>query len=179
MATKTFQGRVVMKHDTQANWNKATNFVPLAGEIIVYDDLRRIKIGDGKTKVKDLQFSTPTQVSDLSQLTNDKKDFMSIKGIYTYDKNGFNIGLMPNVGTILGVDPNNDNVLYLDYEQDNRFNLMPFNVGADGNDYESKYIISNIDMPIQPYDVANKGYVDDQIAQNASSTKIKTWSETT
>ena len=56
MANKTFQGRIVQKHDTKANWDKATNFVPLKGEIIVYDDLNEIKIGDGTTKINDLDF---------------------------------------------------------------------------------------------------------------------------
>ena len=56
MANKTFQGRIIQKHDTKANWDKATNFVPLKGEIIVYDDLNKIKIGDGTTKINDLDF---------------------------------------------------------------------------------------------------------------------------
>lgn len=56
MANKTFQGRIIQKHDTKANWDKATNFVPLKGEIIVYDDLKKIKIGDGVTKVGNLAF---------------------------------------------------------------------------------------------------------------------------
>ena len=56
MANKTFQGRIVQKHDTKANWDKATNFVPLKGEIILYDDLNEIKIGDGTTKINDLDF---------------------------------------------------------------------------------------------------------------------------
>lgn len=53
---KTFQGRIIQKHDTKANWDKATNFVPLKGEIIIYDDLKKIKIGDGATKVENLIF---------------------------------------------------------------------------------------------------------------------------
>lgn len=56
MANKTFQSRIVQKHDTQANWKKATNFIPLKGEIIVYDDISKIKIGDGTTKINDLKF---------------------------------------------------------------------------------------------------------------------------
>lgn len=56
MANKTFQSRIVQKHDTQANWEKATNFIPLKGEIIVYDDINKIKIGDGTTKINDLKF---------------------------------------------------------------------------------------------------------------------------
>ena len=56
MANKTFQGRIVQKHDTKANWEKATNFIPLKGEIILYDDLNEIKIGDGTTNINDLDF---------------------------------------------------------------------------------------------------------------------------
>ena len=56
MANKTFQGRIIQKHDTKANWDKATNFIPLKGEIILYDDLNEIKIGDGTTKINDLDF---------------------------------------------------------------------------------------------------------------------------
>ena len=56
MANKIFQGRIVQKHDTKANWEKATNFIPLKGEIILYDDLNEIKIGDGTTKINDLDF---------------------------------------------------------------------------------------------------------------------------
>lgn len=58
MANKTYQGRIVQKHDSFANWAKATNFIPLKGEIIIYDDLNKIKIGDGTTKVGDLKFSS-------------------------------------------------------------------------------------------------------------------------
>lgn len=65
---KTIQTRVQHKHDIEANWLLATNFVPLAGEIIIYDpdldneDLSkrypgiRVKIGDGETPVNSLPF---------------------------------------------------------------------------------------------------------------------------
>ena len=52
-----FNSRVVMKHDTKAAWDAATNFIPLEGEIIVYTDLNRMKIGNGVDKVYDLPFS--------------------------------------------------------------------------------------------------------------------------
>lgn len=58
MTNKTYQGRIVQKHDSSTNWAKATNFIPLKGEIIIYDDLNKIKIGDGTTKVNDLDFSS-------------------------------------------------------------------------------------------------------------------------
>ena len=68
--------RIQIKHDTTANWNAAIGFIPLPGEIIVYDDyqtktyvveedgrqvtkIRKIpgvKIGTGNGYVQDLEF---------------------------------------------------------------------------------------------------------------------------
>lgn len=56
MSEKTLNGRIILKHDTETNWNKATNFVPKLGELIIYDDLKKMKIGDGTTKVINLPF---------------------------------------------------------------------------------------------------------------------------
>ena len=55
---KTFKGRLINKHDIEANWKTASNngFIPLDGELILYDDLNKIKMGDGTTKVTDLPF---------------------------------------------------------------------------------------------------------------------------
>lgn len=62
---KTFKGRIQNKHDTSVNWLTASNngFIPLDGEIIIYDDLNRIKIGDGSTKVDELPFIDDTKTS--------------------------------------------------------------------------------------------------------------------
>ena len=49
--------RIKHKTATSANWAKATNFVPLNGEIIIYSDLNKIKIGDGNTSVVNLPFA--------------------------------------------------------------------------------------------------------------------------
>lgn len=68
--------RIRSKHDTTAHWNAARGFVPMAGEIIIYDDYQvktwqveeygeivtktenipGIKIGDGQAYVQDLPF---------------------------------------------------------------------------------------------------------------------------
>lgn len=61
MMQKEFASRIIHKHDIETNWNKATNFIPKQGEIIVYDiddlhDYERIKIGDGVTVVTELPF---------------------------------------------------------------------------------------------------------------------------
>ena len=45
----------IVKKDTTENWNKAKNFIPKDGEIIVYIDVG-MKIGNGKSKVNDLPF---------------------------------------------------------------------------------------------------------------------------
>lgn len=53
--------RIVHKHDTEENWDKATNFIPKKGEIIIYDTdanhkTPRVKIGNGHNNVKNLPF---------------------------------------------------------------------------------------------------------------------------
>jgi hypothetical protein len=58
---KEIKTRIVHKHDTETNWNKATSFIPKAAELIVYDkDANhpwvRFKIGDGQTSVVNLPF---------------------------------------------------------------------------------------------------------------------------
>lgn len=72
MAEKNIKSRIIHKHDTQVNWEKATAFIPKQGELIVYDvddnyTYERFKIGDGATVVSDLPFV-------LSNLTNDEID---------------------------------------------------------------------------------------------------------
>ncbi len=70
------EARIQSKHDTTANWNAATGFIPLPGEVIIYDDyevktweeeeygeivtktvnIPNIKIGTGNAYVQDLAF---------------------------------------------------------------------------------------------------------------------------
>lgn len=65
MAEKTLNTRIQHKHDTEANWLKAVNFIPKIGEIIVYDSdenhaTARVKIGDGVKTVIELAFIDKT-----------------------------------------------------------------------------------------------------------------------
>lgn len=57
--------RTLIKHDIAANWAKAKNFIPLAGELIIYDGIvekgiyieqPKLKIGDGIHKLAELPF---------------------------------------------------------------------------------------------------------------------------
>lgn len=64
MAKEELRVRIQQKHDTQAHWDLATNFIPMAGEIIVYDvdpnvptyTYPRFKVGDGVTLLTNLPF---------------------------------------------------------------------------------------------------------------------------
>lgn len=68
----TVNTRVKQKRDSTQHWNEARGFIPLEGEIIIYNDYKvmdkvidgesrrvqipGIKIGDGRTYVQDLPF---------------------------------------------------------------------------------------------------------------------------
>ena len=92
---KTINTRIKHKHDLEVNWLKARNFIPLEGELIIYDaeveldgsvkqlpdgttalpegrstpfTYARIKVGDGVHYVSDLEFSTE---KDLATVTED------------------------------------------------------------------------------------------------------------
>lgn len=90
MAEKNIKARIVHKHDTAENWSKAANFIPLEGEMIVYDldanyNYERLKIGDGKTNVNALPFvndalktaleadisAVETRIDDIDALVGD------------------------------------------------------------------------------------------------------------
>lgn len=78
MASKILNTRLVQKNDTSENWAKAANFTPLKGEMIVYTDLGKIKIGDGSTKVGNLDFINAKDAetlmgASLSTILNDSE----------------------------------------------------------------------------------------------------------
>ena len=66
MANKEIKTRIQNKNDTSENWEKAVNFIPLKGEIIIYNDLRLTKIGDGVTKVGALEFANSKDAETLT-----------------------------------------------------------------------------------------------------------------
>lgn len=93
---KNTNARIQQKHDIEANWKKAVNFIPKAGELIVYDadencDYSRVKVGDGVTKVGNLEFvkasgyvvqkDAPSDTSVIWVDTDDnsKEDSLEIK----------------------------------------------------------------------------------------------------
>ena len=84
MAEKKINARIIHKHDTEENWNKATTFIPQKGEIIVYDidsnhNYERIKIGDGEHTPNDLPFVTDNYYtkSETDTKLNGKQNSLS------------------------------------------------------------------------------------------------------
>lgn len=66
---KNINSRVIHKHDIEANWLKAIDFIPKQAEIIIYDidsnySYERFKIGDGITTVNALPFVMSTTSGD-------------------------------------------------------------------------------------------------------------------
>ena len=71
MSERSLNTRIQNKIDTTANWEKAINFVPKKGEIIVYSDgggtgIPKMKVGDGATKVGSLKFADEGQYLPLA-----------------------------------------------------------------------------------------------------------------
>ena len=61
MANKNLNARIVLKHDIEENWLKAENFIPLIGEIVIYDadennTKPRMKVGNGTDAINVLPF---------------------------------------------------------------------------------------------------------------------------
>ena len=74
MAQQTVKTRIRQKHETAANWTAATNFKPLAGELIVYEAENgqgpRLKIGDESTLAKDLPFVEAVPLAHTHAVTD-------------------------------------------------------------------------------------------------------------
>jgi hypothetical protein len=72
MATTEFKTRIIHKNDIEENWNNATTFIPMKGEIIVYNvdenyDYERIKVGDGLTTVVNLPFYLMSEIDTIME----------------------------------------------------------------------------------------------------------------
>ena len=89
MSERPLKTRIKNKHDIESNWKLATNFVPLNGEIIIYDEddthiYKRLKIGDGTTNVNSLKFFN----------ANIEERLAAIEDVLT--KEGYNLVLFKN-----------------------------------------------------------------------------------
>lgn len=165
LADKNLKARIVNKNGTSAEWEKATSFVPKKGELILYTDLNKIKIGDGVTKVNDLPFSNDDKVSKAGDtITGD----LQIKGDYSLDL------LRQNPTRIASISAEGisvKNYFKLGYVTDTLYNgwysIILDGDGiafSEGNPYNrAPTIVKGIKTPVSDNDAANKRYVDDSI----------------
>lgn len=119
----TIKTRIQLKNDTEINWNKAKNFIPLKGEAIIYSadsshPFSRLKVGDGTTPIIDLPFIDSNSVNGINVWAKTKSEWNS------------KINYIPTVGAI---------IIYLDYktiEKDNEtiINVAGLKIG-DGSSY--------------------------------------------
>lgn len=81
MSTIKYNARVAQRHDTSTNWAKVEDtFIPLAGELIIYDDIYgKMRIGDGTSFLKDLPFVI--QQADWNQTDSTKANFLVNKPV--------------------------------------------------------------------------------------------------
>ena len=66
------KARISQLHMTEAEWQKHSQLVPEAGELIVYDPdslhpYARIKVGDGTRTLKELDFFIDSAISEILQ----------------------------------------------------------------------------------------------------------------
>ena len=120
----TVKTRTQLKYDTEANWNKAINFIPLKGEVIIYsaDDSHpfcRLKIGDGINKVRDLPFiisNIPTAEFIISTNTSPSTELTGVLSSTSKITNGKIIYYMTRYAL-----PNEEVTLKLRYASSNSY----------------------------------------------------------
>lgn len=66
------KARVSNLHKTEEEWEKLGDWIPNSGEFVVYGpddqyDYARMKVGDGKTPLKDLTFFIDSAISTFLQ----------------------------------------------------------------------------------------------------------------
>lgn len=80
MSNNTLKTRIILNNKTAEEWS-FSSLVPLKGEVCIYSDQRKIKIGDGTTEIGSLSFAnlTPEEVQhliDASKHTHSNKSVL-------------------------------------------------------------------------------------------------------
>ena len=132
MSKATVHARIQLKNDTEANWERAINFVPLQGELIIYNcdeahPFFRIKIGDGVRTVTELPFIDSNSISGKIIAADTTANWRA------------RVGYIPNKGDVL---------IYLDKATINNVDIPGIKIG-DGMAY-------GIDLPFIGDDIANQ-----------------------
>ena len=101
---KEIKSRIILKHDNEINWNKASSFIPKQGEVIIYDvddnyTYERMKIGDGITNVIDLPFITHQIVGKKTEgtvVTFEDKEYTCSTGAEIFNDLSTNLAIGEN-----------------------------------------------------------------------------------
>ena len=90
MSTKQINTRIQHKTDTISNWEKAKNFIPLKGELIIFTsdekpyDFLGIKIGNETNYLHELPFISLGGGSEaIDEIDPDSLDPVTSRAIYT------------------------------------------------------------------------------------------------
>jgi hypothetical protein len=70
MKDSSMKARISQLHKAEAQWALMPNFVPLSGELIIFDPdeqhkYARVKIGDGNTPLRNLTFVINSATNDF------------------------------------------------------------------------------------------------------------------
>lgn len=157
MATQhTIKTRIQLKNDTEANWNKARNFIPLKGELIIYSadeshPFSRLKVGDGITTVVALPFVSTGSIDEHAIAVDITTNWLS------------NTSYIPNRGDI---------VIWLDKTISDSLHIPGIKIG-DGLSY-------NVDLPFVGDDIAImlQGHINDEVCHISQEEREK-WNNKT
>ena len=128
--SKTINTRISQKHDFEVNWNKASGFIPNAGEIIIYDaevdangneltgvrdssgnlpggrtepiTTARIKVGDGRRNVIALEFASSAEIKIVPVTQGGTGATTAAQARTNLGVTPSNIGAVPTSRTING-----------------------------------------------------------------------------
>ena len=176
--------RMRQKVDTSQNWAKAKNFVPLKGEICIYSDLHRMKVGNGTTKINDLDFENPVD-AELSTTSENPVQNKAVKAeldAKISKSGGTFTGELTYIGTnesAINLGGNggiwNAKSLQLSGPTD-KINITPLSntiglklLSSDNTDV----IVSGIATPTSDNHAVNKQYVDNKVPNTTTSDNNK------
>lgn len=133
MAEKRLNTRIIHKHATAADWVKATGFIPMAGELIVYDidadyDYERIKIGDGENNVNSLPFVDEALRATLTELINAVDDKVAAVSALVGDT-AVSTQITNSIASKSDVGHNHDDVYYTESEIDTKLEEINAAIG--------------------------------------------------
>ena len=184
MANKLLKTRMQQKIDTSQNWAKATNFVPLKGEICIYSDLHRMKVGDGTTKINDLDFENPVD-AELSTTSENPVQNKAVKAeldAKISKSGGTFTGELTYLGTNefainLGGEGSIWSVKSFQFSgPTDKINITPLSdtiglklLSSDNTDV----IVSGIATPTSDNHAVNKQYVDNKVPNTTTSDNNK------